>query len=51
MDRVLSHKVLFGSDYPLVSRQRIVKELEGLELKEETRRRLLRENAVQLLGL
>ncbi len=51
MDRVISHKVLFGSDYPLVSRQRIVKELEGMELKEETRRRLYHENAEQLLGI
>ena len=51
MDRVLSHKVLFGSDYPLVSRQRIIKELEGLGLQEETKRRLLHDNAVALLGL
>ncbi|MDY6794084.1 MAG: amidohydrolase family protein [Actinomycetota bacterium] len=51
IDRMLSHKVLLGSDYPLVSRQRIVKELEGIELKEETRHRLYSENAVQVLGL
>lgn len=51
MDRVLSHKALFGSDYPLVSRKRIVEELKALELREETMRHLLHENAVQVLGL
>ena len=51
MDRVLSHKVLFGSDYPLVSRQRIVKELDGLGLKDETKQRLLHDNAAAFLEL
>ncbi|MEW6554837.1 MAG: amidohydrolase family protein [Actinomycetota bacterium] len=48
---VPSDKVLFGSDYPLASRQRIVKELDGLGLKEETEQRLLHDNAAALLGL
>ncbi|MGQ9537770.1 MAG: amidohydrolase family protein [Actinomycetota bacterium] len=42
MERVPAHKVLFGSEYPLVSRQRIIKELEAMGLKEETRCRLYR---------
>jgi predicted TIM-barrel fold metal-dependent hydrolase len=51
MDRVLNKKCLLGSDYPLVSRVRILSELAGIEMKEETRANLYRENAVKLLGL
>jgi predicted TIM-barrel fold metal-dependent hydrolase len=51
MDSVISHKALFGSDFPLVSRKRIIQELKDLPLKEETRRRLLTENPKRLLKL
>jgi len=51
MDRVLKDKALFGSDYPLLSRTRIVKELGEIELKEETRARLYHQNARTVLGL
>ena len=51
MDRVLSKKCLLGSDYPLVARTRIVKELSGIEMKEETRENLYRGNATRLLKL
>lgn len=51
MDSVLSHKALFGSDYPLIPRKRIIKELQELPLKEETRKKLLTDNPKRLLKL
>lgn len=51
MDSVISHKALFGSDFPLISRKRIIQELKDLPLKEETRRRLLTENPKRLLKI
>jgi uncharacterized protein len=47
----LRHKVLFGTDYPLISPDRWLREFELLELKPEVRPLILRENAVRLLGL
>ena len=51
MDSILSHKVLFGSDHPLLPRKRILDELGGLNLKEETMKKLLSENAKRLLQI
>jgi predicted TIM-barrel fold metal-dependent hydrolase len=47
----LARKVLFGSDYPLVSRVRIIKELRELDLREETFTLLTETNPKTLLGL
>jgi predicted TIM-barrel fold metal-dependent hydrolase len=47
----LRRKVLFGTDYPLISPDRWLREFELLELKPEVRPLILRENAVRLLGL
>lgn len=51
MDSILSNKVLFGSDHPLLPRKRVLDELGELNLKEATRKKLLEENAKNLLGL
>ncbi len=51
MNGILSHKVLFGSDYPLLPRKRILTELKALSLKEETYRKLFTENPKKLLNL
>jgi len=47
-DRFLTRKVLFGSDYPLLTLARYKSDLEGLD--EEARQRLLYDNGRQLLG-
>lgn len=47
----LRHKVLFGSDYPLITPDRWLKDFEQLEMREEVRPLILKDNAVRLLGL
>lgn len=47
----LRGKVLFGSDYPLLSRVRIIKELKELKLEDETFKMLTETNPKTLLGL
>ncbi len=44
-------KVLFGSDYPLLAQSRLLKEIESLDLPEETERLILSGNARRLLGI
>jgi uncharacterized protein len=44
-------KILFGSDYPLLSPGRIVKEITGSRLSEESRDRILYRNAARLLNI
>ncbi len=51
MDSILSHKVLFGSDHPLLPRARVLNELKNLNLRESTMQRLLRDNPQRLLNL
>lgn len=51
MNGPLSRKALFGSDHPLLSRKRILDEFHALPLKEESRVRILEENARSLLGI
>lgn len=41
-------KVIWGSDFPIVDPERALKEIEELNLKEEPKRKLLRENAEKL---
>lgn len=48
---LLQNKVLFGSDFPLIKPDRWVSDFEGLTLKDEVRPKILKENAVRLLGL
>jgi len=51
MNGVLSHKVLFGSDYPLIPRKRIITELRRLGLKQESLDNILSINAKKLLNI
>jgi predicted TIM-barrel fold metal-dependent hydrolase len=44
-------RVLFGSDWPLLSPGRLLKEIRSLELPQETKDRLLAGNARRLLGI
>lgn len=45
----LQDKFLFGSDYPMLKHDRLLRELAELGLGEEVTRKLLRENALRLL--
>jgi len=44
-------KILFGSDYPLLSQDRLLKEISSLDLPEETKNLILSGNARRLLGI
>jgi predicted TIM-barrel fold metal-dependent hydrolase len=41
-----SHKVLFGTDWPVIDPERAVEEIAALELRPESHRRLMRDNAL-----
>ena len=44
-------KVLFGSDYPLLTQRRLLNEIEALDMPEETKNLMLAGNALRLLGI
>jgi len=44
-------KVMFGTDWPVIDPERAVAEVNELELRPESRRRLLRDNALRVFGL
>jgi predicted TIM-barrel fold metal-dependent hydrolase len=48
---LLKHKVLFGSDYPLITPDRWLVDFEQIAIKPEVRPLILKENAVKLLRL
>jgi predicted TIM-barrel fold metal-dependent hydrolase len=48
---LLKHKVLFGSDYPLITPDRWLADFEKIAIKDEVRPLILKENAVRLFGL
>lgn len=48
---LLQDKVLFGSDFPLLTPDRWMKDFENLTIKDEIRPKILKENALRLLGL
>ncbi len=48
---LLRDKVLFGSDYPVLSPDRWLADFEQLPIKPEVRPKILKENAARLLGL
>ncbi|MEV7649482.1 amidohydrolase family protein [Arthrobacter sp. NPDC089319] len=48
---VLQDKVLFGTDYPLITPQKWLGAFADLPLKDEVRPKILKDNAVRLLGL
>ena len=43
-----SHKVLFGTDWPVIDPERAVAEVQALGLRPESHRRLMRENALDV---
>jgi uncharacterized protein len=47
----LKHKILFGSDFPLITPDRWLADFERLPIKDEVRPLVLKENAARLLGL
>lgn len=48
---LLKDKVLFGSDYPVITPDRWLSDFEKLDIKPEVRPRILKDNALRLLGL
>jgi uncharacterized protein len=46
-----TEKVLFGTDFPLLSQERLLKEIRSLDLSGEDKSQLLSENAKRLLGI
>jgi uncharacterized protein len=48
---LLRHKMLFGSDYPLITPDRWLSDFEALAIRDEVRPLVLKENAAALLGL
>jgi predicted TIM-barrel fold metal-dependent hydrolase len=48
---LLKHKVLFGTDYPLLTPERWLRDFDLLEIKPEVRPKILKHNAARLLGL
>ena len=44
-----SHKILFGSDYPLVPQNRVIAQIQSSQLPEEDKARILGANAQELL--
>jgi hypothetical protein len=48
---LLKQKVMFGSDYPLLTPDRWLADFEKLPMRDEVRPLILKENAVRLLGL
>ncbi len=48
---LLKQKVLFGSDYPLISPDRWLADFEKITIRDEVRPLILKENAMRLFGL
>jgi uncharacterized protein len=48
---LLSEQVMFGSDYPMITPDRWLKDFEQLEISDEVRPLILKYNAARLLGL
>ncbi|MFZ1061896.1 MAG: amidohydrolase family protein [Acidimicrobiales bacterium] len=47
----LSHKVLFGSDFPVITPERWLRDFEAVEVSDEIRAKIMKQNAVALLHL
>jgi uncharacterized protein len=48
---LLKHKVLFGSDYPWITPERWMADFEKIDIREDVRPLILKENAAKLFGL
>jgi uncharacterized protein len=51
MNSLLKHKVLFGSDFPVIAPERWLEDFAKLPVKDEVRPLILKENAAKLLKL
>ena len=51
MGRRLNEQTVFGSDYPFISPERCLRELDELDLSEDARRRILHDNAARIIGV
>ena len=50
-DTLLQDRILFGTDYPLLTPERWLKDFEELPIRDAVRPKILRENAAKLLGI
>lgn len=48
---LLKHKVLFGSDYPVLTPDRWTADYKKLDIKDDIQPLVLKENALRILGL
>jgi predicted TIM-barrel fold metal-dependent hydrolase len=48
---LLKRKVLFGSDYPLLRPERWIRDFETLEIRDEVKPLIMKDNAIRALGL
>jgi hypothetical protein len=48
---LLQDKVMFGSDFPMITPDRWLRDFEALEIKDDVRPKILKDNAARLLGL
>ena len=51
MNSLLQEKVLFGTDYPLLTPERWLRDFDRLEIKPDVRPKILKQNAARVLGL
>jgi predicted TIM-barrel fold metal-dependent hydrolase len=51
MNSLLQDKVLFGTDYPLLTPERWLRDFDQLDLNPGVRPKVLKENAIRMLGL
>lgn len=47
---LLQDKVLFGSDFPMITPDRWMKDFAGLDIKDDVRPKILKNNALKILG-
>ena len=47
----LQDKVLFGTDYPLLTPERWLRDFDTLDMKPDVRPKILKDNAIRVLGL
>jgi uncharacterized protein len=48
---LLKNKVLFGSDFPVITPERWMKDFDGIAIKDDVRPLIMKENAAKLFGL
>ncbi|MGY1824617.1 amidohydrolase family protein [Geodermatophilus sp. SYSU D00079] len=48
---LLKNKVLFGSDFPVITPERWMKDFDSISIKDEVRPKIMKENAAKLFGL